>query len=310
MLGDLAKRTAQAIVDVFETGRRGADYGKVTLIPGDKGHLSYGRPQATLASGNLHLLVAAYARAPRARLAKDLGRYLRKLAARDVALDHDLKLRGLLDAAGDDPAMRATQDALLDRLWWTPAVAEAGRSGVTSALGVTVVYDSHLHGSWRPMRDRTELRYGKAGAIGERRWIAAYVSERRSWLATHPVPPLRRSVYRMDELARLVAEERWELGLPLSVRGVRIDLPAIEGTEPERVSAEDAADRALFPGKPPMRGADVARVQAALRGRGIDLRESGVYDAATVRAVKAFQKKSGLMVDGIVGPATRGALEL
>jgi chitosanase len=310
MLGDLAKRTAQAIVDVLETGRARGDYGRVTLVAGDKGHLSYGRPQATLASGNLHLLVDAYCRAPRARLAKDLRRYLRKLAARDLALDRDVRLRGLLDAAGDDPVMHDVQDALLDRLWWTPSILAANRVGVSSALGVAVVYDSHVHGSWRAMCDRTDLRYGKASSIGERRWIAAYVSERRAWLSTSPVPPLRKTVYRMDELGRMIAEERWELGLPLVVRGVRIDLVAIEGGDPVRASAELDGERTLLVRSPPLRGPDVAKVQSALRERGIDLRGAGVYDAATARAVRAFQKKAGLFVDGIVGPATRGALEI
>lgn len=309
MLGELAKRTAQAIVDVLETGRAGGDYGSVSVTAGDKGHLSYGRPQAALASGNLHLLVEAYCRAPRARLAKDLRRYLRKLAARDLALDRDVRLRGLLDAAGDDPVMHDVQDALLDRLWWMPSVLGANRIGVSSALGVAVVYDSHLHGSWRAMRDRTDLRYGKATSIGERRWIAAYVSERRAWLSTSNVAPLRKTVYRMDELGRLITEERWELGLPLVIRGVRIDLATIEGSDPVRASAELDGERTLLLRSPPFRGPDVANVQRVLRERGIDLRETGVYDGATARAVRAFQKKAGLFVDGIVGPATRGALD-
>ncbi len=61
MLTDLQKRTAQAIVNIFETGRVRGDYAKVTLIPGDPGHLTYGRSQTTLASGNLHLLINACA---------------------------------------------------------------------------------------------------------------------------------------------------------------------------------------------------------------------------------------------------------
>ena len=35
MLTELQKRTAQAIVNLFETGQVRGDYGKVTLIPGD-----------------------------------------------------------------------------------------------------------------------------------------------------------------------------------------------------------------------------------------------------------------------------------
>lgn len=37
---------------------------------------------------------------------------------------------------------------------------------------------------------------------------------------------------------------------------------------------------------------------------------SGSFDAATRRAVRSFQRKNGLIVDGIVGPQTLGALGL
>ena len=59
-MNDLQKRTAQAIVNIFETGRVAGDYGAVTLLPGDAGHLTYGRSQTTLGSGNLFLLIKAY----------------------------------------------------------------------------------------------------------------------------------------------------------------------------------------------------------------------------------------------------------
>src|SRR5512139_3500789 len=81
MLTDLQKRTAQAIVNIFETGRVRGDYAQVTLIPGDTGHLTYGRSQTTLASGNLYLLVRDYCETPGAALASGLQRYLSGLVA-------------------------------------------------------------------------------------------------------------------------------------------------------------------------------------------------------------------------------------
>ena len=39
----LQKKTAQAIVNIFETGRVLGDYGAVAVIAGDTGRLSYGR---------------------------------------------------------------------------------------------------------------------------------------------------------------------------------------------------------------------------------------------------------------------------
>ena len=60
MLTDLQKGAVQAIVNIFETGAPLGDYASVTLLKGDTGHLTYGRSQTTLASGNLYLLIKDY----------------------------------------------------------------------------------------------------------------------------------------------------------------------------------------------------------------------------------------------------------
>jgi hypothetical protein len=42
--------------------------------------------------------------------------------------------------------------------------------------------------------------------------------------------------------------------------------------------------------------------------RALGIRASGRFDARTARAVRGFQRRQGLVVDGIVGPQTRAAL--
>jgi chitosanase len=59
-MNQLQKKTAGAILNIFETGAVFGRYGKVTLIPGDTGHLTYGKSQTTLGSGNLALLIHDY----------------------------------------------------------------------------------------------------------------------------------------------------------------------------------------------------------------------------------------------------------
>lgn len=63
---------------------------------------------------------------------------------------------------------------------------------------------------------------------------------------------------------------------------------------------------------PPMDGEDVRKVQQALVS--LDLLEAsqlnGIYDAATKLAVEIFQRRSGLGVDGQVGPKTRKELKI
>jgi peptidoglycan hydrolase-like protein with peptidoglycan-binding domain len=52
-------------------------------------------------------------------------------------------------------------------------------------------------------------------------------------------------------------------------------------------------------------GSAVSALQAAL-----GLQQTGTFDPATRRAVRRFQRRNGLTVDGIVGPQTAGALGL
>jgi peptidoglycan hydrolase-like protein with peptidoglycan-binding domain len=58
------------------------------------------------------------------------------------------------------------------------------------------------------------------------------------------------------------------------------------------------------------RGHDVSRIQAALTALGFDSgRPDGMFGPNTARAVASFQSAHGLDADGVVGPATRQALE-
>ncbi len=56
------------------------------------------------------------------------------------------------------------------------------------------------------------------------------------------------------------------------------------------------------------RGEAVVVLQSLLNRHGAALVEDGLFGRGTLEAVLAFQKKSGLVVDGVVGPATWRAL--
>ena len=313
MLTDLQKRTAQAIVNIFETGSARGHYGSVTLIPGDTGHLTYGRSQTTLGSGNLYLLIKAYCAASGAQFGAALGPFLPRLAAIDIELDTHPDLHLLLRQAGDDPVMQREQDRFFDRIAWTPSVQAAERCGLASALATAVVYDGHIQGAWGTIRDRTNAAFGEPASIGEQAWITHYVNTRRHWLGNHPNSALHGTVYRMDAFLALITAGHWHLPLPLTVRGVVISeetLSAPPGPAPVRASAHDPAVRLLRRQDPLLSGGDVTALQHALVRAGIGLAVDGQFGEGTEAAVKRYQAAQGLTADGIVGPATRAALGL
>lgn len=303
MLTNTQIRTAQSILNIFETSEVLGDYGKVTLIPGDTGHLTFGRSQTTLGSGNLFELMRRYCANSGARFGARLEPYLLRLEARDIALDRDLRLHNLLRATADDPVMRDTQDGFFDECYWQPAVRAAEREGIRSALGVAVVYDGHVQGSWKAMRDRTLAQAGTVAAAGERQWVAAYVAIRREWLATHRRPDLRATAYRMEAFERLLQQGYWGLELPLVVRGREISLATLGATPPGCYDGPQPGTRPLALQSPLQRGLDVRLVQLGLSDLGMDVRADGIFGQTSQRLLREYQVAQGMPATGAADAA-------
>lgn len=275
------------------------DYGKVTVIEGDTGHLTFGRSQTTLGSGNLLKLLQLYCSNSGARFAACLQPYPARLEAKDFTLDTDNRLHNILRATADDPVMRDTQDIFFDRTYWEPAMRAAEKMGITSALGVAVVYDGHVHGSWARMRDRADKQAGALNAIGERAWVQAYVKVRRSWLAGSPRADLRRTVYRMDAFQRLIDQGYWGLELPLVALGIEISVDSMASTPHGCFDGPQPGSRILTLQTPLLRGLDVRLVQLGLSERGIDIMADGIFGQTSVKLIREYQAGAGLPVTGV-----------
>lgn len=308
LLTDSQARAAKAIVNLFETGHVLGDYGQVTLLPGDPGRLTYGRSQTTLGSGKLAELLQQYADNPGARFGARLRPWLPALGRGDAAMDTDGKLHNLLRACADDPVMRETQDRFFDDNFWRPALRTAGKAGIRSALGVAVVYDSLVHGSWGRIRDLTLAELGPATQAGEAPWVARYVALRRQWLAGHSIAILRGTVYRMDAFQRLIALGQWGLVLPLVVRGSEISAASLAAVPPGCYDGPVPGTRALSVTQPLLRGLDVRLLQLALSDLGADIKADGVFGNGAARCLKELQIARGLPVTGVADIGLVGTL--
>lgn len=300
--------TAKAIVNIFETGEVLGQYGNVTLIAGDTGHLTFGRSQTTLGSGNLAQLLQQYCANHGAHFAARLAPFLPRIAAIDHTLDNDHKLHNVLRASADDLVMRETQDAFFDRSYWQPAIGEAAKFGLRSPLATAVVYDSFVHGSWAAMRDRTTQSAGAPDLIGEQTWICAYVATRRAWLENNERADLRPTVYRMDAFKHLIDQGFWGLGLPLVLRGREISTLSLSAMPPGCYDGPSPGSRALALQNPLVRGLDVRLVQLGLSDRGVDIQADGIFGQTSTNLVKAWQAQQGQPANGIVDLAVVGEL--
>jgi len=302
MLTEIQKKTAEAIVNIFETGSVLGDYGNVTLIAGDTGHLTFGRSQTTLGSGNLHKLLQQYCASPDARFGAALTPFLQRFANIDLSLDHEKYLHNILRASADDSSMRDIQDGFFDQTYWQPAERVATQLGITTPLGIAVVYDSKVHGSGDAIRDKTNQNNGTLAQLGERKWIAAYVQTRRDWLANHSREDLRKTVYRMHALQRLIDLDQWDLELPLVVRAHEISTATLSAAPAGCYDGPKPGSRSLALQTPLLRGLDVRLVQLGLSKLGGDVEADGVFGKGSLAAVKTYQTTHNL-------PAT-GALDI
>lgn len=299
MLTATQKKTAEALVNIFETGETLGNYGQVTLLAGDTGHLTFGKSQTTLGSGNLGELLQRYCANPGARFGNRLASYLPRFAARDLTLDNELKLHNLLRASADDNVMRDTQDSFFDEAYWQPAARTADRLKITSPLGVAVVYDSFIHGSWKLMSDRTTQRAGNIASIGEQAWISAYIATRRAWLAGSTRADLRATVYRMDTFQRLIDQGYWGLELPLVVREQEISNVTLSATPRGCYDSPQPGTRSLALQSPLQRGLDVRLLQLGLSDQGVNVKADGIFGQTSQQLVKEYQSVHGLPVTGV-----------
>jgi len=297
-------RTCKAILNLFETSSILGKYGSVTVLAGDTGQLSFGRSQASLGSGSLASLIERYTSNPAARFGTRLSPFLPQLRARDITLNGHELLKNILRASADDPVMRDVQDAFFDENYWRPALRACISSGISLPLGVAVVYDAHIQGSWRLIRDRVNSDIGPPAKVTEKVWLRRYAQIRTEWLTTHKNTLLRKTVNRMETLGRLMELDNWGLSLPLVIQGQEISLQTLAGMPPDAFDGPEPGTRPLMLQSPMLQGLDVRLIQLGLSERGVDVRADAIFGKGSRDAIAIFQKREGLPVTGGLDAAT------
>jgi chitosanase len=226
------KETINKILSVFETGRIPSPSAYSTCsILSDGAGISYGKHQSTDKSGTLDLIFNVYIKTggQYSEQLKPYASYVRdslssKYSSTASSPDWCKKLIELLKLAGTDPIMQRIQDDIFDSHYWNPAFDHYNSCGLKTAMGMLVLYDTSIHsGSGNINKIRAKFpEPSPANGGNEQIWIKSYVAARKRWLSSSPNPLVRKTIYRMDEFEKIIANNNWELVTPMSVKGVKI----------------------------------------------------------------------------------------
>jgi chitosanase len=234
-LGGAEKRRAEQLTSLFENGTIELQYGYAENLHDGRG-MTAGRAGFTSRTDDLLEVVLAYlAKKPRSPLA----RYLPTLERLQALPDDSPKrastrgLEGLAAAwaaAAKDPAMRAAQDAVVDKLYFRPAERHSDALGLKTPLARAELYDAILqHGENDDPDGLGDLiRRANAAAGGtpaqgvdERHWLAAFLQARRQMLRHASDPATRRawaeSVDRVGVYEDLLRQGNLQLKGPIHV---------------------------------------------------------------------------------------------
>ena len=239
-MSEAERHHADQLICVFENDTLLPQYAYVERLDDGRGFTA-GRVGFTTGTGDLLQVVQRYTRlVPKNPLAVFLPALRTLLAAPDK--DEIAGLEGLTAAwtvAADDSRFRAVQDALVDQLYYRPAMAHAHRLGIRTALGKAILYDAIVqHGdgddpdSLPAMLERTEKGAGGSPRhrVDERDFLRAFLVVRRATLSHAEDGATRaawaESVGRVDVFRTLLDTGNVELQGPIQVevggRSIRI----------------------------------------------------------------------------------------
>ncbi len=230
------RNTIWAITSIFESGRPEGNPAAYQTF--DAGIISYGKHQATLASGTLNRVALAYFERSDSPTSQTLqAEYAARIAQGDASLRHDARLKELLLAAAEEPAMMEAQDVVFDDRFYQPAVNQAKAHNLRTPLALACLYDTQIQGGLFILLPRAVERLGGIvgeagtdGLIDEAAFITAFLDEREARLLrladqfeangnTANARALRISTFRVKEYRKLLQAGNLALAGTLNIRG-------------------------------------------------------------------------------------------
>lgn len=226
------------LISQFENSTSVIQYCYVVALDDGRGY-TVGRAGFTSATGDLLEVAEMYTHAVPDNPLADLLPRLREAAANgDGSTDGLEDLPKAWKDTCNDPRQRATQDAVVDREYYDPAVKLWRRYGLKQPLSLAAIYDADIqHGAGSDpdgvpaMLRRTVGRaHGspKNGQASEKHFLREFIRERRTTLAHAHDPSTRaawaQTVHRADAWLYLWRTGQWRLGSPLRVHSPDYDL--------------------------------------------------------------------------------------
>ncbi len=224
------KHRMEQLTSIFENGTPTFDYAAIENLGDGRGYTA-GRAGFTTATGDAYLVAKRYT----AQVADNpLADYLSRLKIlADEEDDNTSTIVGFPEAwkrAALDARFRGVQDAVIDELYYQPAMKVGDMLGVTSALGRAMLYDTIIqHGGGDDedslaaiVKRTTDVVYGiPENGVSETLWLETFLNQRRQNLL-HPTNKTTQDVWavsvgRVEILRKLLSEKNLDLHGPIII---------------------------------------------------------------------------------------------
>jgi Glycosyl hydrolase family 46 len=170
-----AKEFSFALTGLFEGGKTDS------LQTKDSGIVSYGKFQATLASGSLEKVLREYLVNSNTSTAHELRSFLPSVKARDISLRSNNAFLSLLKDAAKEHTMENAQNVVFSKDYWEPAAKIASQLGLQSKIAYAIFFDTKIQGGLEKILRNTTNKIGSR-SITEKDFLNELLNERTIYL--------------------------------------------------------------------------------------------------------------------------------